>query len=432
MKSSALTVSAGLLVAAALVLASPASAAVAGDNPCKGQDSPAWMGDSVAAAISIPSLGQPSGIAYEGTILRPADASAYPGRRPLVAIAHGSGGGQCAVFWAAKYLAGHGYVTIVFTAPGTGQLERFATNHDAQLSAVAFARSTSNPYLAQTRGDDVALAGYSLGSVSTAFNQSLGDSGIRAIVAYDTLHRFLSGDPGGVNECAETPVGEITPRVPALGFASDGSCSPDPAGATRELKLPGFLRWREADEPVAQLVMRDYVHTTFSGGGSDAQHQDLAVLTKAWLDRYLLGDGTATRTLFADELSGRPMTDVLSSTFDSAIHLPEEGIDALDLAGYLTRNAGAPRTRRLERPRKRITRSRLRRHPLRFRFASTQDDVTFSCRIDDRRFRPCESPLRVRRLPKGRHTVRVLGTDPAGLTDTRPSRWRLRVVGKRG
>ena len=82
---------------AGLTLASHASADVAGDKTCGGQKSYAWMGDSVAASITIPSLSHPDGIAsYEGTILRPADLVASPGPRPLVALAHGSVVRPCA------------------------------------------------------------------------------------------------------------------------------------------------------------------------------------------------------------------------------------------------------------------------------------------------------------------------------------------------
>src|SRR5687768_10064065 len=115
----------GLIALAALLATWPAGATAA--SPCDGQPRFDWMGESTSTTISIPSLTQPSGItAYEGTILKPADDAAFPGRRPVVLLQHGLGGNQCAQFWTARDLAGHGYVAVVWTAPqGQNQAEAF-------------------------------------------------------------------------------------------------------------------------------------------------------------------------------------------------------------------------------------------------------------------------------------------------------------------
>ena len=76
------------------------------------------MGESVSETVSIPSLTQPGGITqFTGTILRPADQTAFPGPRPVVLLQHGLGGNQCAQWWTAQDLAGHGYIALVWTAP---------------------------------------------------------------------------------------------------------------------------------------------------------------------------------------------------------------------------------------------------------------------------------------------------------------------------
>src|SRR5690348_12807471 len=74
-----------LATALLAALPSPASAA----DPCPGQTHFEWMGASVSETVSIPSLTQPDGItAYSGTILRPADTTAFPGMRPVVLLQH--------------------------------------------------------------------------------------------------------------------------------------------------------------------------------------------------------------------------------------------------------------------------------------------------------------------------------------------------------
>lgn len=63
----------------------------------------------------------------------------------------------------------------------------------------------------------------------------------------------------------------------------------------------------------------------------------------------------------------------------------------------------------------------------RFRFASSEADSTFSCRLDDGSWKSCESPKRVR-VERGNHRFRVRATDAAGNRDPTPAkaRWSLR------
>ena len=71
------------------------------------------MGESVSETVSIPSLTQPGGITqFTGTILRPANQTAFPGPHPVVLLQHGLGGNQCAQWWTAQDLAGHGYIAL--------------------------------------------------------------------------------------------------------------------------------------------------------------------------------------------------------------------------------------------------------------------------------------------------------------------------------
>ena len=56
-----------------------------------------------------------------------------------------------------------------------------------------------------------------------------------------------------------------------------------------------------------------------------------------------------------------------------------------------------------------------------FRFRSNEPGSTFRCKLDKRRFRRCHSPLRLRHLKPGRHTLRVFAVDAAGNRDRSPA-----------
>ena len=62
-----------------------------------------------------------------------------------------------------------------------------------------------------------------------------------------------------------------------------------------------------------------------------------------------------------------------------------------------------------------------------FRFSSTISPATFECRIDDRGYRPCRSPLTTKSLTFGKHTVKVRAV-AGGLTDPTPAQVSFKVV----
>jgi pimeloyl-ACP methyl ester carboxylesterase len=413
------------VLAAGALLGAPSAAS--GADPCPAQAHYEWMGDSVSESVTIPSLSHPSGIAsYAGTIVRPADQAAYPGVRPVVLLQHGLGGNQCAQWWTAQDLAGHGYVAVVWSAPqGASPTAAFVNAVDAMRSARAFVRTPQNPYAPFSDTTRVALAGHSLGSIVASFVQQDDDPGVRAIVALDTLRRFLNGDPGGaVFECIPPPGVQITPRVPALGFAKDAPCNARPTYAPADLKLPGYFRWREASVPVVELVMAGYSHLDFATPGSEAKHRDLAYFIEAWLARWLLDDAAGEQRLFAEGVDGRPIEDLLSTRFLSGAYLPGR-VDSADFRAFLADQL-APQTKREHGPRRHISLARARRG-IKFRWSADDPGAAFECRLDSCGWRPCGSPKRVGNPGIGRHRFRVRATDPRGNVEPEPAIWRFRV-----
>jgi pimeloyl-ACP methyl ester carboxylesterase len=402
-------------------------------DPCPSQAHYTWMGDSVSESISIPSLSKPSGITdYAGTIVAPADSPAYPGPRPLVLIQHGLGGTQCALWWTAQDLAGHGYVAVVWTSPrGTSNGQAFVNAVDAMRSALAFSRSAANPYAARTDANDVALAGHSLGSIVASWVQQDPDPGVHAVIALDTLRRWANGDPGGATiDCVGTQGGEITPRVPALGFAKDQPCDSRPDYAPPDLKLAGFEQWRGAGVPVMELDMAGYIHSDFGTNGSEDKHRVIAYFSEAWLDRWLHGDKAADERLLADTVLGTPTTSLLSTQFLSGAYLPGH-IDTTDYRAFLA-DTKAPNTKRKAGPEATIGRDRARKG-VKFRFFADDRDATFECRLDHEGWKRCASPKAIGapKLRPGKHRFEVRATDQRGNVETRPAVWRFRVTPKR-
>lgn len=291
-------------------------------------------------------------------------------------------------------------------------------------SALAFIRTPANPYASLTDTANVALAGHSLGSVVAGFVQQDPDPGIRSLIALDTLRRWLNGDPGGaVFECAAAAVGEITPRVPALGFAKDQPCDAKPDFTPPDLKLAGFLHWRDAGMPAMELDMAGYNHLDFATPGSEDKHRVLSYFIEAWLQRWLLNDQSADRLLLADTVLGVPTASLLSTTYLSGAYLPGQ-IDSSDYRGFLA-DTKAPNTERRSGPDGTINRK-----PVRFRFAADDPEATFQCRLDQSEWKRCQSPKAVRRskLRPGKHRFEVRATDPRGNVEEKPAVWRFRVV----
>jgi len=76
------------------------------------------------------------------------------------------------------------------------------------------------------------------------------------------------------------------------------------------------------------------------------------------------------------------------------------------------------------------------RRTAQFRFTSSEPGSTFECRLDNRRFRPCASPLSYgkdgKKLKRGRHSFEVMAIS-AGVADPTPARysWRIKKKGRK-
>lgn len=84
-------------------------------------------------------------------------------------------------------------------------------------------------------------------------------------------------------------------------------------------------------------------------------------------------------------------------------------------------------------PRTRITfapasKTKSRSPVFRFTDSTGQTGTTFQCKVDRKPWRRCGSPLRLKRLGRGRHVLKIKGTNAAGEAEPKPVRRAFKVV----
>jgi dienelactone hydrolase len=279
-----------------------------------------WWGTSNAQGAHLTDA---RGDSIPLTVFAPDDAAVHP----AIVVLHGAALTECHQWWSAKALAGHGFVTITPSYP---------TNSPDVVSVINFLLSDNDPFVSQVDPNHIGIMGHSAGAgFSEAFQAT--DTRIKAMVAYDNLVAdadTADGDPSALVHCDPTVVEPFTPRVPALGFASDTTCSDAPNNMPRDLKLSGFDLWQSKGVPTGEMVMGGATHLDFDGNGDPIQtgfnlqafHQQVFDATLDWFDAYLAGDTTALGALN----TWAHQSGLLAARFASAIAVP--GDTCLDLA----------------------------------------------------------------------------------------------------
>jgi Tol biopolymer transport system component len=74
--------------------------------------------------------------------------------------------------------------------------------------------------------------------------------------------------------------------------------------------------------------------------------------------------------------------------------------------------------------------AKTRSHSPVFRFTDStgQSGTTFQCKVDRKSWRRCSSPLRLKRLGRGRHVLEIKGINAAGTAEPQPARRAFKVV----
>jgi len=357
-----------VLAAAVAVLVLPAAAGA--QSPAVGlglvptyedpQPVYSWEGSFQSAEFTTPS--RATGALLYGNVFAPTDAA--PGQNlPAVVIGPGSGPGVQSFYqWAARDLAGHGYVAVTIDPQGVGRSESLpaggcstvpcpgvpfqqAGNYiDALQSGIDYVLSEHDPWRASVDPDEVGIAGHSLAARAASYLQ-MTDPRVKAAVAWDNLASNLEGDDGTPSgggaagaliggELPGTPT-PITPRVPALGEASDNVGTTQPTNNDPDIKKSAWKVWRAAGEPSMELVFAgaghiDWGQSNLTTAAKAVEIQHFEYYTRAWFDRWLRNDPTATDRLLARSVDGAAVGSILSTKFRSAAFL--DGHDCPDLS----------------------------------------------------------------------------------------------------
>ncbi|MCW3018272.1 MAG: hypothetical protein JWN10_580, partial [Solirubrobacterales bacterium] len=262
--------------------------------------------------------------------------------------------------WSARDLAGHGYIAITIDPQGVGFSETFPAGGcsvsieagpnglcpgvpfqqsgnyiDALESGVDYALSEADPWHRHVNPSLVGIAGHSLSARAASWLQGE-DTRVRALVAWDNLASHLQGDagsPSGGGIAGSLIGGElpsesepVTPRVASLGEASDNKGTTEPTNEDPNQKKTAYELWRANRVPAMEVVFKGASHldwgqssTTTEKKAEELQHFEY--YTRAWFDRWLLGDASATERLLAPMVDGVPLAEVISSKFNSAAYL---------------------------------------------------------------------------------------------------------------
>lgn len=248
------------------------------------------------------------------------DLGAYPVRPyPAIAILPAGLSDTDSVEWAAERLAGAGYVAITVKPANGGSPDSYDL---ALSSAIDFLGSADNPFRGDTDLTRIGIAGWSLGARSLTKTQDL-DSRVKAMVAWDNLAVRETGDEGSPT-CAYTGTAYRTPRVPALGQASDDCTATDP-----DAKKTAYDWWRASSMPSMEVVYEGSTHSWFGTGWTPDKHDLVHWYTHAWFDRWLRGDTTATSRLLTRNVCGQDVSTMLDADFRSGAYL--DGHDCADL-----------------------------------------------------------------------------------------------------
>ncbi len=328
----------------------------------------AWEGTWQQRTVLFPSAA--TGATLYGVEFAPQRTP--PGRRrPAVVIVPGSGPGVESFYeWSARDLAGHGYVALVVDPQGVGRsgaigsppcrltiepgqatpcpgvpFQQSANYVDAAESGIDELLSRHNPYRAVVDPAEIGLAGHSLGARAVSYLQGV-DKRVDAVVAWDNLASDLDGDagsPSGGPPASEIigggipfgPPVPVRPRVPSLGEASDSAGFQLQRGP--QIKKTAYDDWVRHGVPSMEVVFRgaqhlDWAQSQLPAPGGNVELERFEYYTRAWFDLFLRHDAGAVRRLLATTVVGKARSDLLSSSFASAVSIPGRHVDCGDLA----------------------------------------------------------------------------------------------------
>lgn len=240
----------------------------------------------------------------------------------------------------------------------------------------------------------------------------------------DVYERSLGDDPGDeVTRLVSTgndPNLDLGPAPPVLT-----GTDPDSPGATTTPRILG--------ETTGSTVK---IYSTENCAGEPVATGTAAALLDPGLQVTVLPDSLTT---FRATAESEGFVSDCSDPF-SYLHLPdepeEEGGGGEETAGGVTVVKGTPLPvpgPEFMIPRTRITfapaaKTRSRNPIFRFTDSTGQSGTTFQCKVDRRSWRRCSSPLRLKRLSRGKHVLQIKAINAVGEAEPQPVKRAFKVV----
>ena len=210
-----------------------------------------------------------------------------------------------------------------------------------------------------------------------------------ASISVDARNVIAKGSGSGADVVGLTTVG--TGFVGITMHSSNFDQSSGVGAGTETVTPPG-----SGDNQTAAPVFSDTVNYLQAPGSPT-------------IDKGTTDADTGTTT----DLNGDPR--VLGVAIDIGV---DEAIPAVDSTPPETTISKGP---------KKKTKSR----KAKFTFSSSEAGSTFTCALDKKPAAPCTSPLKLKRLKRGKHKLVVTATDAAGNADASPATYRWKVKKKR-
>ncbi len=245
----------------------------------------------------------------------------------------------------------------------------------------------------------------------------------------DVYERFLGSSPSEeVTRLVSTgnfPDLELGPAAPLLQATNPPS--PDPSTA------PKILGEAEAGTAVKIYASAD------CSGEPVATGQASQLLAPGIATTVAAGSVTKFRATAEAEGFISPCSAAL--TYESEIAAPPSGGGGGDVGGSSGSSGGSgsagggsggagivylvPNTRITFAP---AAKTRARHPAFRFTDSTGQPGTTFRCRLDRRRWKHCHSPLRLKKVKRGRHVLRVKAVNAIGESERKPARRKFKLV----
>jgi hypothetical protein len=245
-------------------------------------------------------------------------------------------------------------------------------------------------------------------------------AGIQVEVAADSTTTFYAtqtdlSDPSNPSECSKKGLTywhsstAVPPKDPPSNPEGGGGSQP-PAGTPPPAPHLRTIPGGRANDNTPKLTgSAPGANTVKVFGGADCKGAPVA---------------QGSQAQFAAGLEVR-VVDNMVATFSAASFAGGNQSACSDPVTYVE-DSTAPRTRITMGPG-----AKTRRRTAVFRFTDITDNApgtAFFCKLDRRKWKPCGSPYKVKKLPRKPHTVRVKAVDSAGNAEGKGAKRRFKVI----